>query len=578
MSENVNDKNNQNNTDKTDTDTSFDYEIGEEDKIQNEQSIIINLGDLKKINIYEKCVCKLKIKSSSFGTGFFCYIPSKEIRVLITNNHIIDENFINNEKELIIYLEADEKQEEKIINLKYKRFSFTSKKFDVTIIEILDEDIIDNYFEVDEKIIKNNEFRNESVFNLQFTKGTELNASFGKIIRKINNDKKRFIYDAGAEAGSSGSPIILTNGLKVIGLHKGRVKSHQNNNNKQNLGIYLEQIIQFIPKSTRPENKNVIKCLYDIKKEDVNKDIQVYNNQNKIEKFIKSFSIYRQEEKKREIQDGKCIFEKEGKYFIFYHLDNSVDDLSNMFYNCSSLIKVYMPSFTDNKIINMSNMFNECSFLKEVNFLPSFNTKNVIDISKMFSNCYCLENINLSSFNTGNVRNMSKIFSGCKSLTNIKLSSSFNTKEVEDMSNMFDGCKQLKEIDLTYFNTQKVIYMSNMFNECQQLTDINLKSFNTNCVKDLSNMFEECIRLQKLDLSSFNTYNVIIMKGMFKNCQSLKEINLSTFKINNITFTKDMFLGCTSLKTINNCTDKKILEEYELNNRKVININSKINV
>ena len=38
-----------------------------------------------------------------------------------------------------------------------------------------------------------------------------MKASFGKII-KSTNKKTQFIYDAGTEAGSSGSPIILAKG------------------------------------------------------------------------------------------------------------------------------------------------------------------------------------------------------------------------------------------------------------------------------------------------------------------------------------------------------------------------------
>jgi hypothetical protein len=86
----------------------------------------------------------------SFGTGFFCYIPSKEIKVLITNKHIIDNNFLAKEKELKIYFKEKEYQKNIIINLKSDRFKFSDKNLDIAVIEIVDEDLIDNYFEVDE--------------------------------------------------------------------------------------------------------------------------------------------------------------------------------------------------------------------------------------------------------------------------------------------------------------------------------------------------------------------------------------------------------------------------------------------
>ena len=390
MSKNNNDKDIQNILDSLDTDNSFSYE-DEENIIQNEQNTTV---DIDKIQTSTKCICKIEAVMNgkqNFGTGFFCHIASKEIRVLITNNHIIDNNFLAKEKELIIYFE-EKKIQKKIINLKYDRFKFSDKNLDVTVIEIVDEDLIDNFFEVDEDKIYNNEFINESVFNLQFCQREKLKISLGKILKKLSK-KSRFLYEAGTEYGSSGSPIILNNEFKVIGIHKGALKKTINNN-KINVGIYLEQIIKLIPKSSHLDNKNVIKCVYDIKKKDVDKDIKVFDNINYIEKNIKSISILREDEKKREVKGGgKCRFEKEGKYTIFYSLDNSAYNLNDLFRDCSNLIKIYMPSFTDNKILCMSRMFKECVSLENINFLSSFNTKNVNNISDMFSNCYYLENI-----------------------------------------------------------------------------------------------------------------------------------------------------------------------------------------
>jgi hypothetical protein len=66
-----------------------------------------------------------------------------------------------------------------------------------------------------------------------------------------------------------------------------------------------------------------------------------------------------------------------------------------MLNKCTSLIKVFMPSFVDNKITDMSRMFEECYSLKNINFLYSFNMEDVKNISYMFYNCCELEEINL---------------------------------------------------------------------------------------------------------------------------------------------------------------------------------------
>ena len=567
MSENGNGINNQEGTD----DSASNFKYGNKNGVMtfiNEQSVFFNLNVCKKINNYEKCACKLKITrnmNTNFGSGFFCYIPSKERVFLITNNHLIDSDFLNNEKELIIYIEEDGEEKEKIINLKSNRVKFTNETLDVTMIEILDEDLIDSYFEVDEDLIKDKEFIGEIVFNLHFPRGGQLKASFGKVTES-RKTKTQFIYDAGTDYGSSGSPIVLANGYQIIGIHKG-CSQNRDFETKKNLGIYLDKIIKSMPKLPSSENKNIIKCLYNIKSEDVNKEISVYDNKFNIEKNIKEVSIYREDEKRPKIVDGKCKFDKEGKYFIFYQLDNSTNNLCQMFNKCNTLTKVFMPTFSDNKIINMSKMFKDCSSLEGITFPNSFNTKNVMDISELFSSCNSLEKIDLSSFNTENVECMFGMLSSCKSLTKVNLSS-FNTKNVLDMSSMFLECQKLREININSFNTEKVEAMSHMFQGCTKLSEINLSNFNTECVSDLSYMFKDCISLKKLNISSFKVDKVFNMRNMFENCEAIKDIDLSAFKLNNLTKTRDMFYGCNSLETIGNCKDKKILQEYSKKNRK----------
>ena len=50
---------------------------------------------------------------------------------------------------------------------KNKRYikSFIEKKLDITIIEILDEDNIKSFFEVDEKFIQNKDLKGENIFS-----------------------------------------------------------------------------------------------------------------------------------------------------------------------------------------------------------------------------------------------------------------------------------------------------------------------------------------------------------------------------------------------------------------------------
>ena len=97
------------------------------------------------------------------------------------------------------------------------------------------------------------------------------------------------------------------------------------------------------------------------------------------------------------------------------------------------------------------------------------------------------------------------------------------------------------------------------------MKEINLLSFDTKNVNDFSRIFSGCVSLRKLNLSCFNTINALRMKNMFKNCKVLVQLDLSeNFKTKNESITDNMFIDCILLKKINNCSDEKILKEYEL--------------
>ena len=110
----------------------------------------VTLTGTKKIfNQMNKCVCKLY--NGCEGTGFFTKIPynNKLLPVLITNNHIINENDIKINKKISIYLN----KEIRTIELNEKRKRYTNEKFDITIIEIKEEDNIKKYIELDDNIM-----------------------------------------------------------------------------------------------------------------------------------------------------------------------------------------------------------------------------------------------------------------------------------------------------------------------------------------------------------------------------------------------------------------------------------------
>ena len=382
------------------------------DEYFNEQNSILEwffIKEIEKTNI-TKAICKLKIidKSLSTGTGFFCEIRSKEMKVLLTNNHLINQKILDKKGKLTYIISNNHEQEEKIINLDLERYTYTNEKYDYTIIEIIDEDNIDYFLTADEDLISKIGFKNERIFSFEYPKEEKISFSFGKITKIENN---YLFYDLGTDYGSSGSPIISLETLKVIGLHKGVTKPN-NLKLKKNIGISLIIVFQNIPIKTNPSEKNMIKCEYFIKNEDLDKRVRVYNNRYNIEEKIKDVSIYEDSEEKPKIIDGIYKFKKQGKYFIKYYFEDTINNLKSMFSNCLSLCKVNSMVFPDNNIIIISDMFNGCKSLKEINF-SSFNTNNVTSMSNLFYDCISLKRIKFSKFNTNYVKDMSNMFANC---------------------------------------------------------------------------------------------------------------------------------------------------------------------
>ena len=110
------------------------------------------------------------------GTGFFCQLEKGNIKLLMTNNHIIDDTFFSTQNE--IELEIDNMVT--IIDLKIARYKYTNKEFDFTIIEIVRHDNISQFLTINEPNIDDN----EQIFSIHYPKGKDLMFSFGKIIQK----------------------------------------------------------------------------------------------------------------------------------------------------------------------------------------------------------------------------------------------------------------------------------------------------------------------------------------------------------------------------------------------------------
>ena len=200
-------------------------------------------GTEKILDQIRNCVFKIILENGDRGTGFFCNIPynNKLIPVMITNNHIIDSNYISNNKFIIITLNND--KDDKIIKLNDNRIIYTNKEYDITIIEIKPkDDKINNFMELEDKIFKEESYlyyNQESIYIIHYSNQEKAAVSYG-LINKINNSN--IIHFSCIGQGSSGSPIISISNNKIIGIHKENSNTFQKNN-----GTFLkEPINEFI--------------------------------------------------------------------------------------------------------------------------------------------------------------------------------------------------------------------------------------------------------------------------------------------------------------------------------------------
>jgi hypothetical protein len=122
-----------------------------------------------------------KKPESKKGIGFICNISN--IKAFITNNHILNQEVLDNEKKLIIYNYKDEKKE---INLDLDRYKYTDEELDFTVIEIIKEDNIKDYLEIDESIDLT-DYKNKKICSLQYEDGDKLQYLHGECLGLKDN-------------------------------------------------------------------------------------------------------------------------------------------------------------------------------------------------------------------------------------------------------------------------------------------------------------------------------------------------------------------------------------------------------
>ena len=288
-------------------------DINQENLIE-EQKVSVSFEGTKKILFQmENCICKIYLKNEEKGTGFFCKIPFNNnlLPVLITNNHVLNENNIE-DNEIIKLTINKEVKEIKLDSLR-KKYTNSDKQIDITIIEIRQKiDGINDYLELEENefSMKNIELeykkKSTYVYILHYLKG-ELNVTYDLIDDIIDNKRANHYYNK--EESLSCSPIISLKIFKVIGIYIGNSQIKEMNN-----GVFIKYAIDLF----NIFNRNEIDIAYETKEEGYNNifgDKFVENNKNNIEliingnknNLIKEYNLKKGENKIKIIRKLECI-------------------------------------------------------------------------------------------------------------------------------------------------------------------------------------------------------------------------------------------------------------------------------
>jgi hypothetical protein len=375
IKQNINDAQNMNNDGSIKDDNDF---IKQKEVNPYIREISIDQMQIIK-NQMEKSVCKIKCNEGS-GTGFFCKIPFPNfynlLPVLITNNHILNEEDLKINNQIVLSINNDIFTYK--INIDNSRKIYTEKDlYDITLIEIKESDGINLncFLEVDnEDEAFDNEtdvkkiYRNKYVYVIHYPNGDKVKYNQGTILG-IEENNYTIQHKCNTKTGSSGCPIINLSNFKVIGIHKGTRKL-----SKCNFGTLLREPLNLFKKNftiSKEDDLNEITLIYEIQNDD-----EIYRRDQGFQAF--KYIIEDNEVKVTKVEDK----EYKSKYDESFEL--LIDEKSSPF-------KIFGEKFVENNKnickIEISNKETELySFISQIDityYILEIKLKNLFNVSNM---------------------------------------------------------------------------------------------------------------------------------------------------------------------------------------------------
>lgn len=568
------------------------------EQLENKESVMLSLRTLNKMS---KSLCKIMCQNkgkTERGTGFFMvikYEKKKLLNCLVTNCHI------KNYNSLKVWIKIGQKKESltfKLINSKKRIIKYFNDPVDITLIEILDDDLFKKnvaFLSYDLNYLENgyNYYLNKEICLLKQSYWNNKNIATGKII-SINDyefDHNAIINDN----SSSGSPIILIENNCILGINKKTKKYRKNNKiNQLNVGIFISKLFNEIIMDLKPQNEVDIKIeknFFEGFENGNTKDNKTENNISKLRQILEEIDNRNNFDNdnlsdlqnKNMITLEYIILENKdyitlfSKTFIKTNENNFIMFINDKKYYPCCQLDISKINVIDNilevklKIIyeikNFKNMFEDTDLL----FISGFSgleRNNIESISHMFRNCLNLFSIlDIDFLNTSKVTKMNGVFQNCESLEFLPDLSKWDTSQVTNMSNMFSGCKKLKKLpDISNWNTSKVIDMNHMFSKCTSLLELpDISKWDLRKVQKLNHLFYECESLKNLpDIEKWSLIDATTISFMFYGCKSLTNIpEISKWKTKKITNMNEIFANCNAVKKLPDISNALAVEEIK---------------
>ena len=483
------------------------------------------------LNQMENKICKIEVNHGK-ATGFFCKIPFPNTKgvlpVLMTCNHVINENLLFSENGKII---LSIKNENEFIDFDLEnRRKYTSREYDITIIEIKKTDKINNFLELDDIIFQdiisdknlNKEYIDKTIYTIHYQKG-DLSVSYG-LIKKIGFRKKyKFDHMCNTNLGSSGSPILGVNN-KLIGIHSNKKKDY-------NEGIFLNNPIkEFILQNPYLNQKLLedFKDIYDSRIESTIVNEIVLNEKNIETKGlndlikIKFDKLQRLELCKNNIMDISCLKNNKFNKLQILNLDsNNISD-----------IKIFeKANFEELKELYLGfNQITKIDGLKEIDqskkiIFNRYKISNIIETKTSSKNKDRLKKLII--LKEINFTKLEKLYLNNNQILDINILEHVNFKGLKELNLFGNKISDIRVLEkVNFLKLERLILGKNKLCDINVLEKVNFKE-----LKELDLSFNNISDISVLANAQFEKLNILnLEKNQIKNVDILEKANFIELK------------------------------------------------